>query len=81
MTILIDRPARLACASLPALWPLLAAIGRLGRERAERRELQALDDRTLVDIGLDRAAVRRELDRPLWQPVDWPALDRARGGR
>lgn len=45
---------------------------RVGRER---RDLADLDDHLLADIGLDRASVRAELDRPFW---DLPAAARAR---
>jgi uncharacterized protein YjiS (DUF1127 family) len=33
----------------------------------QRRHLEALDDRLLKDIGLSRADVRREVDKPFWQ--------------
>jgi uncharacterized protein YjiS (DUF1127 family) len=37
-------------------------------ERARSRRLLAtLDDRMLQDIGIDRAAVSRELSRPFWR--------------
>ena len=78
MAILSDTAARLDRPALPSLQPLWRVLARLGRERAERRELAQLDDRMLGDIGLDRARLQRALDRPLWHPVDWPALERAR---
>lgn len=34
----------------------------------QRRDLLALDDHLLADIGLDRGAVRAELRRPFWNP-------------
>lgn len=43
-----------------------------------RRELQRLSDHGLRDIGLTRADVEREVLAPIWQPVDYDALDRAR---
>ena len=39
------------------------------RERArQRRQLAMLDDRMLKDIGLSRADVAREADKPVWLP-------------
>ncbi len=38
------------------------------RERARgRRVLAGLDDHTLRDVGLDRAAVSGEIDKPFWR--------------
>jgi uncharacterized protein YjiS (DUF1127 family) len=38
------------------------------QERArQRRALESLDDRMLKDIGLSRADVMRECDKPFWQ--------------
>jgi uncharacterized protein YjiS (DUF1127 family) len=34
----------------------------------QRRDLAALDDHALRDIGLSRADVRRELAKPFWHP-------------
>lgn len=78
MTTLIDRPARLGHPMPPVLPALLRVLLRLGRARAERRELERLDDRMLGDIGLNRAAVERALGHPLRRQVDWAALERAR---
>lgn len=78
MTILTDAAARLGRPALPSLQPLWRVLAGLGRGRAERLELLRLDERMLGDIGLDRAPVQRELDRPFWRPVDWPALERTR---
>lgn len=50
-----------------------APVGALGcirewRRRARSRaELAALDDRTLRDIGLTRADVWAEIDKPFWR--------------
>jgi uncharacterized protein YjiS (DUF1127 family) len=33
-----------------------------------RRELRALDDGTLQDVGISRADVVREADKPFWRP-------------
>jgi hypothetical protein len=48
------------------------------RARRHRRELAALSDHMLRDIGLSRADVEREALRPFWQPVDHAALERQR---
>ena len=46
-------------ARLPALWSERAAL---------RARLEAMPERLLADIGLDRAAAAREADRPFWRP-------------
>ncbi len=33
----------------------------------ERRRLAQLSDRMLRDIGVDRAEIRREIDKPFWR--------------
>jgi uncharacterized protein YjiS (DUF1127 family) len=33
----------------------------------DRRHLSKLDNRTLVDIGIDRADIDREAEKPFWQ--------------
>lgn len=48
---------------------LRLALGRLSAMLAARRqrgELTELDDRTLQDIGVSRADVEREANRPFW---------------
>jgi uncharacterized protein YjiS (DUF1127 family) len=45
------------------------------RNRAERISLARLDDRTLKDVGLTRADVDHEYERPFWEPVDHAALE------
>jgi uncharacterized protein YjiS (DUF1127 family) len=41
----------------------------LWRERArERRQLLAMTERELHDLGLSRADAWREADKPLWRP-------------
>jgi uncharacterized protein YjiS (DUF1127 family) len=58
-------------AAPPRLWAaLITAFGlvRECRRRARSRaELAALDERTLRDIGLTRADVWAELDKPFWR--------------
>ena len=55
-----------AVATLPArIFSLLLAW----QERAaQRRMLQQLDDYMLRDMGLSRADVAREADKPVWRP-------------
>jgi uncharacterized protein YjiS (DUF1127 family) len=51
------------------LWQLAAAILVLWTQRArQRRDLRALDDRLLEDVGLTRVQVRRECAKPFWHP-------------
>ena len=64
-----------------AAWTAATAATRLAgwwRRLQERRALAALDDSLLRDVGLTRADVDREYDRPLWQPIDYAALDATR---
>lgn len=61
-----------------SLTRLVAHVAGWLRNRAERRSLLQLDDRTLDDLGLTRGDVERELLRPFWQPIDHEALDEAR---
>ena len=35
---------------------------------SERHHLKGLDDRLLKDIGITRADVDREVDKPFWRP-------------
>lgn len=41
-------------------------VERAFRTARERRQLMALDERGLKDIGLSRADAHREWSRPLW---------------
>lgn len=56
-------PARRCCT--PLAW-----ISLLFAVRRERARLADLDDHTLADIGVSRAAAAREATRPVW---DLPA--------
>jgi uncharacterized protein YjiS (DUF1127 family) len=55
-----------------------AALRAWWRNRQDRRALASLDDNLLRDVGLTRADVDGEYDRPFWQLVDDGALDSAR---
>ena len=57
---------------------LLAALAAMWRNRQDRRQLAMLSDSMLADIGLTRADVERELTRPMWNGIDYAALDAAR---
>lgn len=56
-------PARVRAALVDA-WSLVREWRRRARSRTE---LAALDDRTLRDIGLSRADVWSEIDKPFWR--------------
>lgn len=50
---------------------LRAALGRLllwHDRAAQRRQLLMMDDRMLKDIGLTRADINAESDKPFWRP-------------
>ena len=55
--------ASLAAAALAVFERVCAWQERLG----QRRHLDGLDDRLLKDIGLSRADVAREVDKPFWR--------------
>ena len=67
----------------PGHWFAVAALVRAGtarvaawlRHRRERRLLAGLDDHLLRDLGLTRADVAREYDRPFWEAVDYGRLE------
>jgi uncharacterized protein YjiS (DUF1127 family) len=70
----------------PGHWFAVAALVRAGtarvaawlRHRRERRLLAGLDDHLLRDLGLTRADVAREYDRPFWEAVDYGRLEATR---
>ena len=51
-----------------AIGGLLALISTWRRRMDERKKLGLLDDRMLDDIGLQPLDVRREIEKPFWQP-------------
>jgi uncharacterized protein YjiS (DUF1127 family) len=46
--------------SLPAIWSARVVL---------REQLGAMPERLLTDIGLDHAAVAREVRKPFWRPL------------
>jgi uncharacterized protein YjiS (DUF1127 family) len=56
----------------------LTVLGSWWRAHGDRRRLAALSDEMLRDVGLSRADVEREFQRPFWEPVDYEALDQQR---
>lgn len=44
------------------------ALREAVRRHRSRRDLLALDDRMLKDIGISRADAFREGDKPFWRP-------------
>jgi uncharacterized protein YjiS (DUF1127 family) len=56
-TLVFDRTAAAPARSAGPVARLLAAVARWYRRRATHRELMALDDRQLADIGLQRGGI------------------------
>lgn len=54
-------------ASAPARVPVLRHLMIWFERSRQRQALLALDDAVLKDIGLTRADVMREHDKPFWQ--------------
>ncbi|QDO99719.1 DUF1127 domain-containing protein [Ferrovibrio terrae] len=46
---------------------LLLRLAAAERERRERRQMAELCDATLRDLGLSRADIWGELDKPVWR--------------
>lgn len=72
------RPAAGAVARMPSVSELGARLGALiaaafaavlawRAQSRERAALASLDDRALADIGLTRAEVWVEVDKPVWR--------------
>jgi len=57
----LEREPRLTRATRAVAW-----IEAAFRTLRERRQLMALDERALKDIGLSRADAHREWSRPFW---------------
>lgn len=65
------REALLARAAASVRRSVGATVNTIGvwRERARaRRRLATLDDRMLRDIGVDRAAIWQEVQKPFYRP-------------
>lgn len=78
-----DRSVRLSLHTAPMALPsvvsrIVAAAHDWFRNRADRRQLSALSDDMLRDLGLSRGDVEREYARPFWSPVNHDALETAR---
>jgi uncharacterized protein YjiS (DUF1127 family) len=52
---------------LPALWRFTAVIREWHRRARSRRELLALDDHMLKDIGITRVDALYEVAKPFWR--------------
>jgi uncharacterized protein YjiS (DUF1127 family) len=63
---------------LSSVRDLLTWIAMLWQTHRDRRELAMLSDAMLADIGLTRADVERELARPIWNGIDYAALEATR---
>jgi uncharacterized protein YjiS (DUF1127 family) len=77
----IDTTHRTARSDSPVLRHASTLLLSWLRHRRQRRELVQLSDSMLHDLGLTRADVEREHQRPFWQPADHPALEGARRAR
>ena len=61
-------PPRRAFGRPPWIATVVQVLGTWVDRRRQRRHLSALDDVALKDIGLTRADVRQELEKPFWHP-------------
>jgi len=62
------------------LWlSAVRTIRRWRRTARDRRDLLKLSDALLEDIGLTRADIAREANRPFWNPIDHIRLEERRG--
>jgi uncharacterized protein YjiS (DUF1127 family) len=61
------RRKTLASASRAALSRILATLSEWRRRSRDRTHLAMLDDRMLRDIGVNRADLWREINKPFWR--------------
>ena len=57
---------------------IVASLSIWWRIHRDRRQMFAMSDDMLRDVGLSRADVEREFQRPFWEPIDYDSLDRQR---
>jgi uncharacterized protein YjiS (DUF1127 family) len=62
----LRRGAALDALNDTAQWAL-ATIGEWHRRRRDREQLARLDDRMLLDIGLNRADAEFLINKPFWR--------------
>ncbi len=60
------QPARRTAAE-GAMGVFLRAVAESFRRARQRRDLAALSDHALRDIGLNRVDVEREVSKPMWR--------------
>jgi len=60
-------PPRRTFGRPPWIVTVVRVLGAWVDRRRQRRHLAALDDGALKDIGLTRADVRMELEKPFWR--------------
>jgi uncharacterized protein YjiS (DUF1127 family) len=65
----ISKNVSLLASIAPQNWLCTLVVGffKFEDRSRQRRALAALDDRLLRDVGLSRADVEREYNRPFWQ--------------
>lgn len=66
VTSLTQRPHATSSRARWLLTDLLDLVHTWTDVAKQRRHLASMDDRMLRDIGLSRADVAREIDRPFW---------------
>lgn len=70
----MDRVLTLSALPQPRRQGLLSLIVAAAALRRQRRDLGALDEHLLRDVGLTRGEALREADRPVWDaPGHWLA--------
>lgn len=57
---------------------IVAMLATWWRIHRDRRHMYAMSDEMLRDVGLSRADVEREFQRPFWEPIDYGSLERQR---